>query len=113
MNTIKKAIIAGAIFTGAVSSVQANPIAEGCRQYEGLARSIMQHRQEETSMSRLFGMIDTGDAKVDNVVKLILLDAYEQTGWASEDRQGKAVREFGNKWWKECVKNPDMFFDLD
>jgi hypothetical protein len=113
MNTIKKAVIAGAIFTGAVSSVQANPIANGCREYEGLARSIMQHRQEETSMSKLFGMIDTGDAKVDNVAKLILLDAYEQTGWASKDRQDKAVREFGNKWWKECVKNPEMFFDLD
>ena len=109
MKIIKSTTVYVMLSIGVMSNVHADTITNLCKDYEYIAKGLMEHRQQERSKSELLQIADTGDLRLDRIVRAMVLDAYSQHRWSGNTRQQLAVREFGNKWWTECVKNPEMF----
>jgi hypothetical protein len=72
---------------------------EACGEYEALASTIMSKRQFGVSMSQMMGLV--GD---NNLVKEIVMMAYEQDRYISEGGKNRAIEEFRNKVFLDCFK---------
>lgn len=72
---------------------------EACGEYEALASTIMSKRQFGASMSQMMGLV--GD---NNLVKEIVMMAYEQDRYISEGGKNRAIEEFRNKVFLDCFK---------
>ncbi|EEQ95649.1 hypothetical protein ACI50E_06475 [Brucella sp. ZJ1_1] len=75
---------------------------EFCKALGSLATSIMKHRQNNTPMSDL--MKKPADASISKISRAIIMDAYEQPAYVSEEGQQRAIGTFRNKVELECYK---------
>ena len=62
-----------------------------------------------TTISKLLGKVnqlfeDPGHRKI---LKMIVLDAYEEVEWVTDEQKNRANNEFRNKWELFCYK--DLF----
>ena len=84
-----------------------NVNAEKCEALEELARVIMKSRQKGIQMSTLVKAINQGDGSADGkkAVKALIIEAYDQPNYHTDEMEKKAVNEFGNEVYKYCIKN--------
>ena len=105
MNKYTKAVLA--VVGVSLISSYASSGEQNCEMIKGLAESTMAARQKEADMLKMLSLVDAVqfEPAMEAIAKDIVIDAYEQPGWASEERRNKAVKEFTNKWTLACVKS--------
>ena len=72
---------------------------EPCAILGKLARTVMESRQLGVALSKLMTIV-----KDDSLSTKIVLDAYEQPRYQSEEFQQHATENFGNKWEIMCYQ---------
>lgn len=83
-----------------VSQVQANePPQDMCREMGEIAEMIMQIRQTGAPMSELIGIAEGND-----LLMGMILDAYNQPIYTTEEYQQRAVRNFRNDMEAFCYR---------
>ena len=104
MNFSKSLFIAGIIFViSPPNFVLAN---DSCRTWSSLATSIMSVRQKEMPMFDLMDLMKKTipDPTLQDVIKKIILAAYEEPSFRSENNQERAIKEFSNEMAMACIK---------
>ena len=105
MNNYTKAVLA--VAGASLMSSYASSEEQNCEVIKSLAESTMTARQKEADMLKVLALVDAVqfEPAMNAIAKDIVIDAYEQPGWASERRRNNAVKEFANKWALACVKS--------
>lgn len=106
MKTLITAIaISMTLFT---TTVQASPKFEFCQQLANLANTAMTKRLEGVSLQAQMTVaknMDLGDEKLENVLMLIITEAYETPAYSTESVKQKAIVMYENEWMLSCIKN--------
>ena len=74
--------------------------ADYCQEIEGLARTIMNNRQNDVP---LVSMIKT--LKDSELAKKMTLDAYEKPMFSGKAYKDKSINKFANTWYMACLKS--------
>jgi len=77
-----------------------------CKQVESFSSLIMTARQKGMKFSQALEHATNGKRD-----KEIVFDAYKRNRIANEKIKQLIITEFGNKWFGECMQNPDLFLD--
>lgn len=96
---MKKTILA----TFAIVSLNVNALdLEDCKSIEMLSTVIMKSRQNNVPMSKIIDVsIAHGNIEA---IKPVIIDAYNQPVFATENYKHQAISKFSNKWFLECYK---------
>lgn len=97
---MKKLLLAVALTTALTAPVHAEKAS--CEDIAGLAKSVMSARQNGVSLSKLIKI--TGK---DNLMKTMVMLAYDETRFSTKKFQDRAVSKFENKWMLACLKNSE------
>ena len=73
-----------------------------CKALGDLAETIMTARQEGASLSDMMGRIK--DSEIADIQRKIILAAYEEPRWATEETKKEAIEDFRNEIELECYK---------
>ena len=76
-----------------------------CKSIGGLAHSIMKNRQSGVALSTQLGLVKEKMPSAFPVFKPIIMLAYEETQWNSEDLRVDAANYFRDKVELACYKN--------
>jgi hypothetical protein len=101
---MKKLIIAiiTVVFMFSVSFANAGV---DCEKIEKLARAIMEKRQDGYQMSTLMGVMNKNDNEAaKNILKIMIIDAYDYPNYSTVEMERETITEFGNKYYKHCVE---------
>lgn len=71
-----------------------------CIKFEELATKIMRDRQAGTPVGQVLAR--TGG---DDLLRKVVLEAYDTPRFGSDKYQQRAITEFANKWAVECYKS--------
>jgi hypothetical protein len=94
---MKYSIIAFLLVIGSYCNAFAEPA--DCKDFETLARKVMDGRLSGVSMSDVMAI------KGSESFKFIVIEAYESPKYSSEQRKKEAIDEFGNSIYLRCVKS--------
>ena len=94
---MKKIIAAAALALTATSAIAEE---NTCKKIGKLAESIMDARQMEISVVDMLGT-----ANGNKIIERIVMDAYDQIPYVTEERKRKQTLRFSNKWELVCVKS--------
>jgi len=87
----------------ALAVLSSNVFAEAeqatCKDVQDMANSIMGARQAGAPMSKLYEIAD-GNKLLEHMV----IAAYEQPQYATDEYQQKAVKRFADKYFLSCIK---------
>jgi len=76
-----------------------------CGSLESLAGRIMESRQNDIPMSALVNeLTKMEDKKLADLVRQMIIDAYEISSYSSDSYKEKAVLEYRNSIYLECIK---------
>lgn len=81
--------------------------ADPCLQYSDLAEQIMKSRQSEVPMAKLVSTFNEwdGNSAQKQLVKELIIDAYERPAFRTPENQSHEVVEFQNKVYLACTKS--------
>lgn len=88
----------------AIVATLAGPAGAGpCGTIEELARSIMIARQSGASISRMMELAGSrGEGTAADMMRSIVLDAYDWPRFSGDEYRGIAVDDFGNEIARAC-----------
>lgn len=75
-----------------------------CTGISEMAKSTMDARQQEVSMSKLMVAMKSPDANLNNLISEIIKDAYKAPAYGGKEYRDKESRRFENKWFAFCLK---------
>ena len=77
-----------------------------CESFESLAGTIMSNRQMGVELSKMMNATATLSAspEVEAFFKRMVIEAYQEPAYGSEEYQAKAISEFKTKVAVECYK---------
>jgi hypothetical protein len=78
------------------SVAHADPVCVALGQY---SRTVMDARQTGVALSKIMEIV-----KGDDIHTRIVLDAYEQPRFQTEEFRRTAIQDFGNKWETMCYR---------
>ncbi len=73
-----------------------------CKALGDYAETIMTNRQEGVSLSSTIGLVK--DSDIAEIQRKIILAAYEEPRWATEETKKEAIEDFRNDIELECYK---------
>lgn len=78
-----------------------------CLQYSGLAEQIMKARQSEVPMAKIISTFKEwgGTSAQKDLVRELVIDAYEKPAYRTPENQNHEVVEFQNKVYLACTKS--------
>lgn len=76
--------------------------ADICVDIHGLGAVIMQHRQHGTPLPDLLAATDS------ELAKALIIQAYKQPRFATEEYQAKAIQDFAEALMPECYNQTGM-----
>jgi hypothetical protein len=78
-----------------------------CKAISEIASVVMQARQIGVPMADLMDVFHKDDYKESeiNLIKKMVINAYEQPKFSTTKVQGETITEFSNQWHLSCVKN--------
>ncbi|MFM2344127.1 MAG: hypothetical protein RLZZ210_737 [Pseudomonadota bacterium] len=81
------------------------PSAE-CNNLSQIAKSIMKARQNGIEMNKIMNDMQEfdSDPKVNSMVEEIVRDAYNVLLYSSKANKDRAIKQFGNKYYSDCLK---------
>ena len=102
-------LVIAVLLVGGIAFGQAKG-AEGdgvCSSFESFAATVMEKRQGGVRMQVMMEIVNSGEAspQLTEVMRGIVINAYEQPNWNSKEMERGAVREFRNEVYLECIKN--------
>jgi len=83
-------------------SAQSQNVLERCEDYASVARDIMVERQSGRLMSEMMRRAD-GMADLADLAKTLVIDAYKKPAFRTAQHQSRAIAEFQNDAYLECV----------
>lgn len=95
---MRKGIISVALLL-AVPAIYADNSDGACDAVHEIASNVMSARQNGVSVRRAMELMGGTQIGTD-----IVLDAYKETRWNSESSKERAVTEFANDYYLECVE---------
>jgi type II secretory pathway component PulL len=71
-----------------------------------IAEGVMKARQNDAPMVKAIAISNDANApeEVKEVMRLMVIEAYESPGFSLESNKQKAVARFQNEWYLRCVK---------
>jgi hypothetical protein len=96
-----------AAFIGCIIPAKAESLSEQCKAYGKYARTVMDGRQQEVPMSQLMDVLDTSrdiSEAGKNMLRSLVIAAYEQPAFSTEKNKRNAVASFGNAAEVSCYK---------
>lgn len=95
----------------AASQVQAKSSKEDleeCKRMEHSAKTVMESRQSDVPMSKLWSIAEESDSEyIKEMYKMLIRSAYEKPRFAVEANQQKAVLDFQNDFFSACMRNAE------
>jgi hypothetical protein len=79
-----------------MTAAQADPVCVALGEY---SRTVMDARQTGVALSKIMEIV-----KGDAIHTRIVLDAYEQPRFQTEEFRQTAIQDFGNKWETVCYR---------
>lgn len=73
-----------------------------CKSVSGLAESVMKSRQAGISMSSLMDM--ASDPAIKDTVSAMIMDAYEQPRFSTDQMKQETIADFRDAWYLKCAK---------
>jgi hypothetical protein len=104
---IARACIAATATIALAASAKADDTTEFCKSVGEYSRSVMKNRQADVPMSDMMEVLDRKhDAPegVKNVARKMIILAYEQPDFSTEENQKEAIAEFGNEAELACYQ---------
>lgn len=99
---MKRLFLIGALlFTPIVSNSKTNKM--NCSDIHEVATNIMKGRQSGIDITKFADIVAETNGE-GGVMELLLMDAYEQPKFSSQEYQLDAIKEFANKWYVACYK---------
>lgn len=98
---MKKLLIAAAIVLSFNAAADAN--ADTCDLVNKLAHSIMDARQRGVDMAEAMRLAN--ESEIADLIKPIIIAAYEKPRYSVEENQRNAVTDFKNSVYLVCVKS--------
>jgi len=68
------------------------------------AESTMTARQRGVSAQEMFEMAKEDDGKINPVIQKMIVGAYEQPRYTTEEYRQRAAKEYGNAWFVKCMR---------
>ena len=99
---MKKLIIAALLSAPIAVSALPAPKPDFCASLSGYAGKVMKARQIGRLMSDVIGSIP---AEGGAIMTSIVIDAYSESRFSTENYQRKSIVNFENKWFLSCVKS--------
>lgn len=79
---------------------------DACPSIGELARTVMKLRQHDVALSKVIAVVDTlDDAGGRKAGKALVMLAYQQPDFSSEEMQASAIAEFGNAAELACYSD--------
>jgi hypothetical protein len=79
-----------------MTAAHADPVCVALGEY---SRTVMDARQTGVALSKIMEIV-----KGDDIHTRIVLDAYEQPRFQTEEFRRTAIQDFGNKWETVCYR---------
>ena len=98
---MKKLVLASAIAMGLSLNVSAEEMSF-CEEFEDLSRTIMDNRQSGIPMSTQYNVVDS------DLIRKVVVLAYEVPEYSSEEYQQDAVNKFGNAAFLQCIESTEQ-----
>ena len=98
---MKKSVLASAIAMGLSLNVSAEEMSF-CEEFEDLSRTIMDNRQSGIPMSTQYNLVDS------DLIRKVVVLAYEVPEYSSEEYQQDAVNKFGNAAFLQCIESTEQ-----
>ena len=77
-----------------------------CRKLSGVAKTIMEARQKGMPMADMMDVATAqGDTPFGNFTKSTTIAAYEEPRFGTPEMRSRAISEFENGIYLECIKN--------
>lgn len=92
-------LIAAVVFTGSAMAEDKTAV---CDDVNALAESIMGSRQAGVDMAKMMAVAK--ESGIEKLARVLIIAAYEQPQFHGEDYRRKAVSEFKNKVYLQCIK---------
>ena len=73
-------------------------ISKHCPGVAAIAKSVMEARQENVPMARMMEVSDT------ELLREMVVAAYDRPAYRTENVKARAIRDFENEWYLNCVK---------
>ncbi|WP_439600118.1 hypothetical protein [Devosia sp.] len=104
-----KALLIGGVFVALSCSFShaedtANTKALACPMWGDLAERVMTLRQSETPMSEQMRLVSTSEGPVKKLGEALIMMAYEEPAYRTDENQKNAVAQFRNKAELVCYK---------
>jgi hypothetical protein len=102
---MKKIIISIILLSSSVHAEE-NDIYSLCSDLSGLSNKIMTARQNGASMPKLMDAMTNKipDGKLNNIVRELIISAYETSRYNSEEIKARKISDFENETYLSCVK---------
>ena len=94
---MKKTILALVLISSMPVTAQ---VSELCREINEVSKTIMNKRQSGVSMIEMLDI-----AKDNEIVKKIIMDAYDTPMYSVESNKQREVTKFANQWLSACIKS--------
>lgn len=76
-----------------------------CLQMHNVGKTIMGSRQNGVPLPQLMGLINESEESLRDPLKEITVEAYSQPRYNSKEMQKKAISEFANDLYVQCLKS--------
>lgn len=104
-----KNILLGVCLTTCLTTLASTALAttphEHCKSIEEVAKLTQMYNQKQLSMSTLYEEGQQLPSGMQKLYYMIVEEAYQQPRYSSYEYQQKAIREYGNRWYKACMQN--------
>ena len=79
-----------------------------CKSSAKTAKAIMTKRQAGVPMSEMMDkVVATADNNIKEMLRTLVVSAYSEHAYGSEDVQSKTITEFENRTYVNCLKAED------
>lgn len=76
-----------------------------CEPVSSLAETIMRNRQHGAPMVGMMKKLETVDPNIRNVIKSLIITAYEKPRWNSDQMVLREVQDFRDQSYLACIKS--------
>ena len=85
------------------TTANAGKVHETCASLSTLAETVAENRYAGVSMRDSMGVVETNNEQARQMIRAIIQDAYGLPDYSGDEYQRRAVVEFGNDVYSECL----------
>lgn len=74
-----------------------------------MAKTIMEKRQDNFPMTDLMGIVNQQDPMVQDLMRTLIISAYDHPAYSTEDVKQREISDFENMAALECYKGSSGF----